>query len=443
MLFLRCTVAIAVAFLLPAVAGAQEASPEQAAGLYELDDGRQLLLAFWGDYYLIEVANGEARHLLSTGADRYSFGPARSVDEPVVGQLTMPVGSSGEVDALQMTLGATRHTAARVQLPTTEHRVRNGDAAELVGSLVLPRDGLPRAVVVVLGGEGPNDRYSEWPLVMDLAAHGIGVFAFDQRQAGQSTGREVSGNYHQRSLAASEDAVAVVRYVLELPTLEGVPVGVAGHSQGGWIGALVAAEVPEVAFYVNSAGNGSPGWRQWRHAMGSWLRRHDVAEVLIDDAETYFDAFFAIYHGSGEWDDYVAALDKARSSEWWPVLRQRYFAEWASVEEADEFAAAEVQNYPEGDFARVLCPALGVFAEYDGSSTPDTPVTFLRGLRAAGNGNVTVRVLPGVNHGMWGVDGYRTPSTAIRLRTPLWGETIRSWILELVEPREEPSLLAR
>lgn len=434
---IRRPVVLSSLLLLGLVAGTARAKDgvpvRDGAGLYRLPSGGTLTLAYWGGYYLIDTRSGEARHLTYVRDTTYTFGPARSLDEPVAGTVILDRSAAGPGERLHLIAGdAVERVAERVPLRVSEHRFANGDQASLAGSLVLPVNGRPLAVAVLLAGEGPNPRTDLSPLAMELADHQFGAFVFDQRNAGDSTGVEVHGNYHVRSLAAASDAVAAVRYVLGLHELAGLPVGVAGHSQGGWIGARVAAEVPEVAFYVNSAGNGSPAWKQWWHAMESWLRRQEVPEAEVEKAEAYFDVFFDIYHGSAPWDDYVAALDRARASAWWPVLRRRYVAEWESEEEATEFAAAERENFPEGDFARVHCPALGIFAAFDGSSTPETPEVFVRGLRRGGNGDVTVKVIPDVNHGMWLVGGYRTPTSAIERQSPEWQKTIREWILSVV-----------
>jgi pimeloyl-ACP methyl ester carboxylesterase len=220
-----------------------------------------------------------------------------------------------------------------------------------------------------------------------------------------------------------------MRFLLAQPSTGDLPAGVFGHSQGGWIGAIVAREVPGTAFYVNFAGNGSPGWAQWRHGMTTWLHRKQVPLDQMDLAGAYFDSFFGVYHQQIEWSDYVVALARSREEEWWPVMKQRYSAEWESETEAREYAAAETTNVPADDFEQVIVPTLGLFFEHDHSTTLDTPHIFLEALTAGGNGDVTVRVFPGGDHGAWVVDGFRGDRSQItrRLREPY--EHLRDWIL--------------
>ncbi len=234
-------------------------------------------------------------------------------------------------------------------------------------------------------------------------------------------------------MAAASDAAAAMRFLLAQPATRNLPAGIFGHSQGGWIGAIVAREVPETAFYINLAGNGSPGWAQWRHAMTTWLHRKRVPVEQIARASAYFDIFFGVYDQQVEWDDYTTARDLASTEEWWPIMKQRYFAEWESASEAREYSAAEAIYVPANDFRRVTVPTLGLFFEHDHSTTPETPYIFLEALLEGGNGDVTVRVFPGADHGAWVVDGFRMDRSQITRRLTEPYELMRDWILARVE----------
>ena len=400
-------------------------------GAYGRPGEAMVIVTRWGDdLYLLDMTDGRARQLAPLEDGDFAYGPTRSSTEPVAGQVRFERDDAGDVTSLMSTGAA--EPLPRIALELTDVELDNGEAAHLSGTLVSPPT-RPRAWILYLSGEGPNPRRDSWDVAAWLAAHGIGSLIIDQRGAGLSTGEEVSGTYHARSMAAASDAVAAMRFLLGRPETTGLPVGVGGHSQGGWLGAIVARKVPETSFYVNLAGNGSPGWAQWRHAMTTWLHRQQVAPDQIARASAYFDAFFGIYHDETSWNDYTAAQAVARAEAWWPVMKQRYFAEWESIDEARSFASAEAVNVPADDFRQVESPALGLFFEHDHSTTPETPQVFLQALLAGGNGNVTVRVFPGADHGAWVVDGYRMDRSRITHRLTAPYELMRDWILEVVE----------
>lgn len=397
-------------------------------GAYGSTDGPLFVVTRWGDdHYLLDMRGGRANRLEPLGDHRFVYGPTRSSTEPVTGEVRFEVDDSGEIGGL---FTAPDSRLARIPLQLEEVEFTNGDEAQLAGTMVRP-PGPVHAWILYLAGEGPNPRWDSFDVAAWLGAHGIGTLLIDQRGAGDSTGEEVTGNYHQRSLAAASDAAAAMRFLRLHPHTNGRPVGIGGHSQGGWIGAIVAREVPATDFYINTAGNGSGGYGQWRHAMTTWLHRKQVPLGHMAAAATYFDAFFGVYDGELGWDAYAAARDRARDEPWWPVMKQRYFAEWESLEEAREFAAAEAGFDPADDFRQVRVPALGLFFEHDHSTTPETPHVFLRALVEGGNGDVTVRVFPRGDHGGWVVDGYRMDRSQITHRLTAHLELMRDWILEI------------
>lgn len=404
---------------------------ESHLGIYGQPGGDLVIVTRWGeDLYLLDMVDGQARRVAHEAGMRWIYGPTRSSTEPVAGRVVFEVDAAG--GAVGLVAGSPAQRLPRVPLRLTSVDFANGEAAHLAGTLVSPV-GEPRAWVLYLNGEGPNPRWDGWDTAAWLGAHGIGSLLIDQRGAGDSTGDEVSGNYYTRSMTAASDAVAAMRFLVTRAETEGLPVGVAGLSQGGWLGAIVAAEVAETAFYINRAGNGSPGCGQWRHAMTTWLHRKQVPLDQVSRASAYFDAFFGLYDGKVEWDDYGRALEVARSEAWWPVMKQRYVAEWESLDEARAFAEAEAGFVPADDFRRVQVPTLGLFFEHDHSTTPETPQIFLQALRSGGNGDVTVRVFPGGDHGGWVVDGFRMDRSQITRRLTEPFEFMRDWILGLAK----------
>ncbi|MEL6536157.1 MAG: alpha/beta fold hydrolase, partial [Bacteroidota bacterium] len=132
----------------------------------------------------------------------------------------------------------------------------------LAGTLTLPEGGTPTAAAILISGSGPQNRDEEllghkpfWVLADHLTRNGIAVLRYDDRGVGQSTG-EFSG-------ATSEDfagdVAAAMAYLQARPEVKADQIGLIGHSEGGLIAPLVAAQYDGVSFIVSMAGPGVNG----------------------------------------------------------------------------------------------------------------------------------------------------------------------------------------
>jgi pimeloyl-ACP methyl ester carboxylesterase len=141
-----------------------------------------------------------------------------------------------------------------------EMRVRSSTrGVELAVAVAEPVDRDARGVVVLLSGSGPQDRDQTVDGVPTLsvfrealAANGFVAVSWDDRGVGDS-----DGDYME---SASGELVDDALAVLDELSDRGLPVFVAGHSQGALIAAQVAARLPvALCGLVLMAGSGRPG----------------------------------------------------------------------------------------------------------------------------------------------------------------------------------------
>ena len=145
----------------------------------------------------------------------------------------------------------------------SEDVVFNNTAAgvELAGTLTLPDSVGKYPVVVLISGSGPQDRNEELMnhkpfLVLSdyLTRHGIGVLRYDDRGIGASKGDFAAAT----SADFATDAFAAVEYLKTRGDVMTDKIGLAGHSEGGMIAPMVAADHPDdIAFIVLLAGPGT------------------------------------------------------------------------------------------------------------------------------------------------------------------------------------------
>jgi uncharacterized protein len=161
--------------------------------------------------------------------------------------------------------------------------VSNGDVS-LAGSLWLPR-GTPTATVYMHPGSGPSDRDNDVyfpPIREHLLASGFAVSSFDKRGVGGSSGRWEDAAIDEQA----GDALAAVDALLEAV---GPPVGLYGHSQGGWVAVEAAGRGGPASFVIASSGPGVTPAAQERYSALMYLRRKGLAEDVVEEAMRDFD----------------------------------------------------------------------------------------------------------------------------------------------------------
>lgn len=158
----------------------------------------------------------------------------------------------------------------RPQEPTTieyiEEEVTFKNLTEnhtLSGTLTIPKTGQYNHVVVLISGSGPQDRNSFIPLFNHkpflvlsdyLTRNAIAVLRYDDRGVGKSTGDRAPAT----SADYAGDASSAVAYLKGRKDMNGMLIGLIGHSEGGLIAPMVANSNKDVSFIVLLAGPGIP-----------------------------------------------------------------------------------------------------------------------------------------------------------------------------------------
>lgn len=104
----------------------------------------------------------------------------------------------------------------------------------LQGTLILPPDKVYPPFVLLIHGDGPQDRWSDGgyiPLVNFLVSQGIAVFSWDKPGVGESTGNWLAQTMSDRA----REAVLALQKLREQPELKESRGGYLGFSQAGWV----------------------------------------------------------------------------------------------------------------------------------------------------------------------------------------------------------------
>jgi pimeloyl-ACP methyl ester carboxylesterase len=155
---------------------------------------------------------------------------------------------------------------------------RNGDVS-LAGSLWLPETAA-HATLLMHPGSGPSDRDNDVyfpPIREHLIREGIAVCSFDKRGVGGSSGRWQDAGISEQA----DDLLACLEALLEGAAAP-QPIGLFGHSQGGWVVAEAAGRQPPIGFVVANSGPGVTPAEQERYSHRSYLRAHGLAGAALE-----------------------------------------------------------------------------------------------------------------------------------------------------------------
>ena len=157
---------------------------------------------------------------------------------------------------------------------------------KLAGTLTLPKGDGPFPAVVLISGSGAQDRdetlfgHKPFLVIADhFARNGIAVLRFDDRGVGKSGGKQEGAT----SADFATDAHAAVKYLQGRKEIDPKRIGLMGHSEGGLIAPMVAADHPDdVGFIVLLAGPGLPGDEVLRSQLEAILKASGVGTEKIE-----------------------------------------------------------------------------------------------------------------------------------------------------------------
>ena len=255
----------------------------------------------------------------------------------------------------------------------------------LVGTLSLPQKGGPFPAAVLVAGSGAHTRdemvslHKIFLVLADsLVRKGIAVLRYDKRGVGMSGGKpdpqSTTDDY-------ASDARAALRFLRIQPEVDPDRVGIIGHSEGGIIAPMVAADNPEVAWIVLMAGTGLPGMDVQMLQENAMGRARGVDERIILANDRQNRAVFPMIIAT---KDNAEAIQKFRASE----------REVLTAEERKLMGIPD-EALPDEAYRAYLTPWFRRFLELD-------PRPFLEKVKCpvlALNGGKDLQVLPDENLG--------------------------------------------
>lgn len=282
-----------------------------------------------------------------------------------------------------------------------------GAGIKLAGTLTLPRTAGPHPVVVLISGSGPQDRNEElaahkpFLVIADhLTRNGIAVLRYDDRGVAKSEGN--FGLATTKDLAT--DASSAVAYLKTRADIDQQHIGLMGHSEGGIIAPIVAAESSDVAFIVLLAGTGIPGDELLLLQSEAISNAQGISGPMLERSLEINAGVFKIIKEATNETDLEAELSKYILAEIPASFRPANMTEEEFVKSQTSRVLSPWMKYfikynPAEILPQVKCPVLAVNGDKDLQVPSKVNLEAIKaGLAKGGNKRVKTIEYPNLNH---------------------------------------------
>ena len=305
----------------------------------------------------------------------------------------------------------------------------------LAGTLTLPNGKKRFPVAILITGSGPQNRDEEFMthkpflvLADHLTKNGIAVLRYDDRGFGESTGK------HGRATSAdfANDVRTAIAYLKTRREIDTSRIGLIGHSEGGLIAPMVAADT-EVAFIVLLAGPGVSGSQILLKQVETITRSQGVDEEIVQREVSISRDVFELFNQYGEDESFETRLKEYLNNNVLPEgIDKNEFIKMQVSQFRRPWMRYFLKYDPANSLKHVKCPVLALNGEKDVQVAPENLVVIEKAIRQGGNDNVTVKKYPDMNHlfqtcKTGAMNEYATIEQTI---DPVVLNTISGWVLK-------------
>ena len=318
------------------------------------------------------------------------------------------------------------------------------DGKRLSGTLDLPADRLPSAIVVFVLGHGKTDVVAgKWyyDLRSRFVEAGLGCYLWDKAGCGKSEGVY---DHDQTVESSAQETLAAIAELKRRGIAGSDRIGLWGISRAGWICPLVIQQLPGIAFWISVSGTDDK--ESFGYLLETNLRIEGRSEPVIRSLTKEWRRGNEIFRKGGSFEENQRATENLRQDPFFKTffggeetqagyrLKQKTFI--AEHHPFDE--ASGLMIYVE-HFRQILesirCPVLALFGEKDSVvNWRSTMALYKETIGSRVGADLAIQTFPGCNHNMLQCQtgGVREDRETTGLRRPCEGyqDAILAWIKE-------------
>jgi pimeloyl-ACP methyl ester carboxylesterase len=411
-----------------------EKALREYTGVYQWGPSAFVYLQMWEEFSgfgkprLVALdESGDVRVLFRTDQDTFFAGPGIAVQESIESRIAFQRDRAGTIVSLtwQRTTEPAR-TARRVEIEKREDvRFSNRDI-QLAGTLIAPSTAGKHPAIVLVHGSGAQSREHMMPFARFLIRHGIAVLGYDKRGVGESTGDWNTATYED----LAGDVLAAVGYVKTRPDIDPAQTGLLGISQAGWIMPLAAVRTKDVAFLISVSGAGVTPAETTIDQARNELTMTGMPAATVAEIIGLIKLQYEFARTGNGWTEYAAAREKLAARmgpppdtfpgtpdhPQWQVIKRTYFYD------------------PTPTLRQLTVPTLAIWGQLDNNIMADkNKPAWDTALKAAGNRDYTLVVVPKANHDMLEAKvGSNAEIKSLQRFVPSYFTTIEAWLAKRV-----------
>ena len=246
---------------------------------------------------------------------------------------------------------------------------------------------------------------------------GLATFRYDKRGCGQS-----EGDFNTASLFdLVDDAVSAWQWLRNIPEIDAERIGVLGQSEGAVIALMLAAQNPDIYFYIWQGGiyNNLEQIIRWQ-AEAFWQSER----AQIDNFKQNVPLMYWIYQ---QIDDIIASVKRGET------FYQLGGEDWSknfSLQNLKE----HLDNPPSAFVDKIKCPVLILHGQLDHNTPPQEARLMQQALLKAGNKNVSTHIFPGLDHSFRRLGSSEEDFVTAMNRPldPMMPEALTNWLSSLI-----------